>query len=229
MNINIIGTNNNQPNLLNICANSDGPKVVVSPEELDFGQVEVLKDYFLKVTVVNNSKIKAEFHAFTRQKVSIFKPKVKHAFLEPGEKLEFDVICNADDASKFSDILHFVVKDGKDKDIALKARGVGSTIYCEENLESLNFGTIYTYKTAVKEIFIQNRGRKSQKLTWQRKKATEKKKKEEEKPEEEVVFSIDPETETIPPKYGRYFRFVAMSQKKGKISEQFLLMSQVGN
>lgn len=92
------------------------------------------------------------------------------------------MVCNADDASKFSDILHFVVKDGKDKDIALKARGVGSTIYCEENLESLNFGTIYTYKTAVKEIFIQNRGRKSQKLTWQRKKATEKKKKEEEKP-----------------------------------------------
>jgi hydrocephalus-inducing protein len=87
LNINIIGTNNNQPNLLNICANSDGPKVVVTPEELDFGQVEVLKDYFLKVTVVNNSKIKAEFHAFTRQKVSIFKPKVKHAFLEPGEKL----------------------------------------------------------------------------------------------------------------------------------------------
>jgi hydrocephalus-inducing protein len=87
LNINIIGTNNNQPNLLNICANSDGPKVVVTPEELDFGQVEVLKDYFLKVTVVNNSKIKAEFHAFTRQKVSVFKPKVKHAFLEPGEKL----------------------------------------------------------------------------------------------------------------------------------------------
>lgn len=110
------------------------------------------------------------------------------------------------------------MKDGKDKDIVLKAKGVGSTIYCEENLETLNFGNIYTFKTAVKEIFIQNRGRKSQKLTWQRKKALEKKKKEEEKPEEEIVFTIDPETETIPPKYGRYFRFVAMSQKKGKIS-----------
>lgn len=32
LNINIIGTNNNQPKLLNICANSDGPKVVVTPE-----------------------------------------------------------------------------------------------------------------------------------------------------------------------------------------------------
>lgn len=54
--------------------------------------------------------------------------------MDPGEKMEFDVVCNADDASKFNDILHFVVKDGKDKDIVLKAKGVGSTIYCEENL-----------------------------------------------------------------------------------------------
>ena len=79
LHINIVGTNNNQPHLLNICANSDGPKVAVTPEEIDFGQVEVLKDFTQKVTIVNNSKIKAEFHAFTRQKVSIFKPKIKHA------------------------------------------------------------------------------------------------------------------------------------------------------
>jgi hydrocephalus-inducing protein len=57
----------------------------------------------------------------------------------------------------------------------------------------LNFGTIYTFKTAVKEIFIQNRGRKAQKITWQRKKVVDKKKnKDEKEPEEETVFSIDP-------------------------------------
>ena len=59
LHVNIIGTNNNQPHLLNICANSDRPKVTVTPEEIDFGMVEVLKDYFQKVTIVNNSKIKA--------------------------------------------------------------------------------------------------------------------------------------------------------------------------
>jgi hydrocephalus-inducing protein len=45
----------------------------------------------------------------------------------------------------------------------------------------LNFGTIYTYKTAVKEIFIQNRGRKPQKISWQRKKLVDKKKNKDEK------------------------------------------------
>ncbi len=72
--------------------------------------------------------------------------------------------------------MHFVVKDGKDKDIILKAKGVGSTIFSDDNLEQLDFGNIYTFKTAVKEIFIQNRGRKSQKITWQRKKLIDKKK-----------------------------------------------------
>mgnify|MGYP000931519496 FL=1 len=139
LHINIVGTNNSQPNVLNICATSIGPPVKVTPEELDFGQVEVLKDYSQKVTIVNASKIPAEFHAFTKQKVSIFKPMIKHAILKPEEKLEVEVICNADDASKFNDILHFVVRDGNDRDVVLRARGTGSTIYCVENLEYLNF------------------------------------------------------------------------------------------
>jgi hydrocephalus-inducing protein len=181
------------------------------------------------VTIVNASKIPAEFHAFTKQKVSIFKPMIKHGVLKPEEKLEVEVICNADDASKFNDILHFVVRDGNDKDVVLKARGTGSTIYCVENLEYLNFETVYTYKTIVKEIFIQNKGRKSQKISWQKRKPEKKKNKdEEEKTEEEQVFIIEPESETIPPKYGRNFKFIAHSTKKGKISEQFQLISQIG-
>lgn len=72
-----------------------------------------------------------------------------------------------------------MVKDGKDKDVVLKAKGIGSTIYSDDNLEQLDFGNIYTFKTAVKEIFIQNRGRKSQKITWQRKKLLDKKKSKE--------------------------------------------------
>jgi hydrocephalus-inducing protein len=120
------------------------------------------------------------------------------------------------------------VRDGNDKDVVLKARGTGSTIYCVENLEYLNFETIYTYKTVVKEIFIQNKGRKSQKIVWQKRKADKKKKDDEEKTEEDSVFVIEPESETIPPKYGRNFKFIAHSTKKGKITEQFQLTSQIG-
>ena len=92
--------------------------------------------------------------------------------------MEIEVICNADDSCRFNDVLHFVIKDGNDKDVIIKARGVGSTIYCVEDLEHLDFGTIYTFKTEVREIFIQNRGRKTQKLVWQGKRVDKRRLKE---------------------------------------------------
>ncbi len=78
-------------------------------------------------------------------------------------------MCNADDASKFTDTLHFVIKDGEGVDVVLKAKGEGPTIYCVDDLNQINMGVQYTHRQVVKEIFIQNKGRKAQKITWQRK------------------------------------------------------------
>jgi hypothetical protein len=33
--------------------------------------------------------------------------------------MEIEVVCNADDAAKFTDTLHFVIKEGMDVDVAL--------------------------------------------------------------------------------------------------------------
>lgn len=54
--------------------------------------------------------------------------------------MEIEVVCNADDAAKFTDTLHFVIKEGMDVDVALTARGTGSTIYSKDNLEEIHFG-----------------------------------------------------------------------------------------
>lgn len=86
-----------------------------------------------------------------------------------------DVICQADDANKFVDILYFVIKEGVDVEVVLKAKGVGTTIYCKDSLENINFGVLFTHRTKTKEIFVENKGRKVQTLVWQRFKAVEKK------------------------------------------------------
>jgi hydrocephalus-inducing protein len=88
LHINIIGTNNGQPHLINLWANSIGPKVRVTPLEIDFGHVNVLQDYVRKVTITNDSKIPSDFHAFTKQKISIFRPIQKHAILKPDESID---------------------------------------------------------------------------------------------------------------------------------------------
>ena len=69
-------------------------------------------------------------------------------------------MCCADDAIKFSDILHFVIKEGVDVDVVLKARGVGTTLFCKEDLTFITFGTQYTHRKITKEIFVENKGRK---------------------------------------------------------------------
>lgn len=83
--------------------------------------------------------------------------------------MEIEVVCCADDGAKFSDVLHFVIKEGVDIDITLKARGIGSTIFCKEDLTKVDFETLYTHRPKTREIFVENKGRKPQKLTWVRK------------------------------------------------------------
>ena len=54
------------PFMLNILANSTGPKVEYDHDELDFGNVEVLHDVIKTLKITNISKIPAEYTAFTK-------------------------------------------------------------------------------------------------------------------------------------------------------------------
>ena len=59
--------------MITILANSIGPIVSVDKVELDYSNVEVLKDYIEKITIRNESEINAEYTAFTKNKESIWK------------------------------------------------------------------------------------------------------------------------------------------------------------
>ena len=45
----------------------------VDKEEIDFGNVEVLKDRYEQIRIKNKSQIDAEYTAFTKNKESIWK------------------------------------------------------------------------------------------------------------------------------------------------------------
>lgn len=130
----------------------------------------MLKDYPQKLTLTNDSDIEADFHAFTKNKVSIFKPIQKHGIIRPKESCEIEVLCCADDAVKVNDVLHFVIKEGDDVEVQLRAKGIGSTLFCKDDLTYINMGVNYTFRKVTKEIFVENKGRKPQKLVWTLKK-----------------------------------------------------------
>lgn len=113
------------------------------------------------VKIKNKSSIEADFHAFTKKKPSPFKPIQKHGVLKPEEEMNIEIVCNADEAARLQDTLHFVIKEGVDVDVQLKARSVGHTIFWKENLDNINFGIIYTHRSKIHNILIENKGNKS--------------------------------------------------------------------
>lgn len=81
--------------------------------------------------------------------------------LKPDESMDIEVVCNPDEANKFQDTLHFVIREGDDVDVQLRAKGEGQTIFYKDDLENVNFGTLYTCRPMTKDIFVENKGRKT--------------------------------------------------------------------
>lgn len=73
------------PVMIVIVANSIGPIVSVDKTELDYGSVEVLRDYNQKIRIQNKSQIDAEYTAFTKNKESVWKVIQRHGILKPDE------------------------------------------------------------------------------------------------------------------------------------------------
>lgn len=154
------------PVRLQLLANSIGPIVAVDREDIDYGSVDVLKDYTEKIRIKNKSQIDAEFTAFTKNKESIWKVVQRHGILKPDEEKVVDVVCNADEVQKFQDKLHIIINNGVDLEVNLTAKGVGSTLFCKQDLRNIDFGTEYTHKIVPKQFFLENRGRKQMRITW---------------------------------------------------------------
>ena len=84
----------------------------------------------------------------------------------------------------------------------------------------------------MQEVFIENKGRKTQTLKWTRK--VEGKGKGEERSaiqttdgQDSFVFTVFPDTIVLPAKTGLMFQFKAHSTEVGKIKEQFILSSSI--
>lgn len=84
-------------------------------------------------------------------------------------------MCCADEANRLTDTLHFIIKEGKDVDVALKARSAGHTIFWKDNLEHLDFGVLYTHRSKINNILIENKGNQSQMLQWSKREENKKK------------------------------------------------------
>jgi len=241
------------PFMVTVLATSTGPTVEADRVELDYGNVEVLRDYTERLKITNKSRIPAEYTAFTKQQESIWKVIQRHGALQPDDEREIEVVCNADEVQKFQDTLHIIINNGVDLEVALRAKGTGSTLYCKDPLGTVDFGTEYTHQPVTKEFFLENRGRKPMKIQWVR--TTKLDRKNQKKPgdaksgdaskkgqganeslatdakddeEAKFVFAVVPESMVLHPKMGYKVQFRANSANVGKVLENWQCQATIG-
>lgn len=178
----------------------------------------------------------------------------RHGILQPGEKRDLEVVCNADEIQKFQDTLHIIINNGMDLEVALRAKGTGSTLACKANLNTVDFGTEYTHQTTTREYFLENRGRKPMKIQWVRTTKLDRKNQKKagdakagdpnkkgptasdsvggadvkEDEEAKFVFTVVPENMVLNPKMGYKVQFRANSFSVGKVVESWQCLAAIG-
>eukprot|EP00435_Cladocopium_sp_Y103_P009743 s813_g2.t1 len=213
-----------------------GPRVVVDPPSLDFGNVKCLEPVTKHVRLTNFSCIDASVRGFMNERKSLWTvhPKVIH--LSPQETLQLALSVRMDETCTAVDTLNLIVSEGDDLTVQVRCKG-GATasdtpVTCDEELEFLDFGTIFTTQTCSREVVVKNHGQFGRRLAWAKEKEKDKKKNEKKedlsmrrkKPQDEgvTIFRVEPEASLLDPKSAFRFTFMASSQTPGVVEDELV-------
>jgi hydrocephalus-inducing protein len=150
-----------------INALATGPKVRLSTQQINFGQIDVLQDSVKSILIENDSLIKAHFKADFTTNYDVFKVTPAEGDIEPRQSLNLDITANLNDVIAFSSILNFAIIHLSLIKIDIKAKGKGTTIQSNMGMELIDFGYVFTGQNAVKRFEFLNRGRRPHEISWQ--------------------------------------------------------------
>jgi hydrocephalus-inducing protein len=208
-----------------LVANTIGPRVVVEPAVVDWGQVKCLEPMVRHVRLKNNSCIDAHVRAFMNERKSLWRVHPKIIHLSPQETLQLALTLVIDECCVAQDVLNLVVNEGDDLSVNLKGKGIDTPIRCDHPLDSVDFGMMFTTHQQPKDIVIRNHGKYPRTITWVREKEKKDKKEDNKKapadPEKVLppVFRVDPERFTIDPRSAFRFTLLAQSPTPGIVED----------
>ena len=145
----------------------EGPVMSVAPVALDWDQQPVLVHADKQLLLTNESEIPAVFNCSLKKKdKSVFKCEPATGTMQPGEAVIVTVTATLDDTIGFSDMLSILVEDGTPLHIPLKAKGAGTTIHCQDDLNLVDFGQQFSKDETSKKFTLVNGGRRTQEVTF---------------------------------------------------------------
>lgn len=226
-----------------LSCNSIGPTVLIDKTDIKWGSIECLRDFSKSVAITNTSLILATVKIFMKLARSKFSLSTNEVTLAPQETYNLVITANVDDTGNHDDELYISVVEGTVLMIPVNARGIGTSIYCEQDISEIDFGLQLTNFTFEKRITLENKGRRQQELKWinqtnleenwnrigKSKKLTKEGKKVPKSLQPVTpLFSITPLEIILKPRTAVTFVFSGFCPVATLASETFILESRVG-
>ncbi|XP_006878929.1 PREDICTED: hydrocephalus-inducing protein homolog [Elephantulus edwardii] len=145
----------------------EGPVIYVTPVEIDFGSIYVLKDSSRVLSLSNQVLIPAFFQTHMAHKKSLFAVEPSEGLVPPESSVQLTVTANLDDTMTFKDTVIVEIKNSSTYQIPVQATGIGSTIVSDKPFApELNLGTQFSLDTYSYHFKLANKGRRLQHLFW---------------------------------------------------------------
>ncbi|KAM9351908.1 hydrocephalus-inducing protein homolog [Symphorus nematophorus] len=144
-----------------------GPAVHVLSPQLNFGQIQVLKDSTRALHLSNQSPIPAHFTARMSHRKSCWRVEPSEGEVPPESQLELRVVANLKDTLHFEDRLEVSIQHSQTHTVALSAIGTGTTIVSDKPLApSLDLGTFFSHGSCQYHFKLTNCSERTHRLYW---------------------------------------------------------------
>lgn len=204
------------PLVLDVSARGVGPKVHLSASSLDWGKIPVLESKTMTLTLRNDSRIPTAFECALPRDGSVFKVVPMIGTIPPGETIAVQVTALLDDTVIFSELLKVTVHMGSVYDVALHAKGLGSTIRIKESIEDVDFSSVFSNQACRRRVTVVNHGRRMQTLVWTH--GGEKRISSKQQPEV-TYFRVQPARLTLYPGEEQVVEIIGLSDIAQRVSE----------
>uniref|UniRef100_A0A8C3T1C3 HYDIN axonemal central pair apparatus protein n=1 Tax=Chelydra serpentina TaxID=8475 RepID=A0A8C3T1C3_CHESE len=120
------------PLKIHLVSIGEGPVVYMDPAQIDFGNIQVLKDASCTLHLSNQTVIPAPFWAQMACSHSLWRIEPSEGVVPPEAEISLTLIANLDDTVKFQDKVNLFIQNSNTYVIPVQAVGIGTTIVTDK-------------------------------------------------------------------------------------------------
>ncbi|XP_059569698.1 hydrocephalus-inducing protein homolog [Alligator mississippiensis] len=155
------------PLKIHLVSTGEGPVIYVYPAQIDFGNIQVLKDISRTLHLSNQTVIPAWFRAQMACNHSTWRIEPSEGVVPPETEIPVTLIANLDDTMKFQDKVNLIIENSKTYVIPVQATGIGTTIVTNKPFApEFNLGPHFSLDPCSYHFKITNCGRRTHQLYW---------------------------------------------------------------